>query len=74
MTAQGREGMVVKPLNFNAEVRRGITQPAIKCRGAEPLRIIYGNEYPLPENLEQLRSRNVGAKGSLASREFTLGI
>jgi protein phosphatase len=35
MTAQGREGMVVKPLNFIAEGRRGITQPAIKCRGAE---------------------------------------
>jgi hypothetical protein len=32
MTVQGREGMVVKPLNFIAEGRRGITQPAIKCR------------------------------------------
>jgi hypothetical protein len=38
----GREGMVVKPLNFITEGRRGITQPAIKCRGAEYLRIIYG--------------------------------
>ncbi len=74
MTAQGREGMVVKPLNFIAEGRRGMTQPAIKCRGAEYLRIIYGPEYLLPENLERLRSRNVGAKRSLASREFALGI
>ena len=74
ITAQGREGMVVKPLNFIAEGRRGITQPAIKCRGAEYLRIIYGPEYLLPENLERLRSRNVGAKRSLASREFALGI
>ena len=40
MTAQGREGMVVKPLDFIAEGRRGITQPAMKCRGAEYLRII----------------------------------
>jgi protein phosphatase len=70
----GREGMVVKPLNFITEGRRGITQPAIKCRGAEYLRIIYGPEYLLPENLERLRSRNVGAKRSLASREFALGI
>ena len=70
MTAQGREGMVVKPLNFIAEGRRGITQPAMKCRGAEYLRIIYGPEYLLPANLERLRSRNVGAKRSLASREF----
>ena len=74
MTSQGREGMVVKPLSFIAEGRRGVTQPAIKCRGPEYLRIIYGPEYLLPENLERLRSRNVGAKRSLASREFALGM
>jgi protein phosphatase len=74
MTGRGREGMVVKPLNFIAEGRRGVTQPAIKCRGAEYLRIIYGPEYLLTENLERLRSRAVGAKRSLASREFALGI
>ena len=32
-------------------------QPAIKCRGREYLRIIYGPEYLLPENLSRLRSR-----------------
>ena len=74
MTSRGGEGMVVKPLNFIAEGRRGITQPAIKCRGPEYLRIIYGPEYLLPANLERLRSRNVGAKRSLASREFALGV
>ena len=74
MTSQGREGMVVKPLNFITEGRRGVTQPAIKCRGPEYLRIIYGPEYLLPENLERLRARNVGGKRSLASREFALGI
>jgi protein phosphatase len=74
MTSRGGEGMVVKPLNFIAEGRRGGTQPAIKCRGPEYLRIIYGPEYLLPANLERLRSRNVGAKRSLASREFALGV
>ena len=74
LTSRGGEGMVVKPLNFIAEGRRGITQPAIKCRGPEYLRIIYGPEYLLPQNLERLRARNVGAKRSLASREFALGI
>ncbi len=74
MTAQGQEGMVVKPLDFVAEGRRGLTQPAIKCRGAEYLRIIYGPEYLLPANLERLRQRNVGGKRSLASREFALGL
>ena len=74
MTSQGREGMVVKPLNFITDGRRGVTQPAIKCRGPEYLRIIYGPEYLLPNNLERLRARNVGGKRSLASREFALGI
>jgi protein phosphatase len=74
MTAAGREGMVVKPLDFIAKGRRSFAQPAIKCRGREYLRIIYGPEYLLPENLDRLRSRAVGAKRSLASREFALGI
>ena len=74
MTSAGREGMVVKPLDFVVKGRRGIAQPAIKCRGPEYLRIIYGPEYLLPENLVRLRSRAVGAKRSLASREFALGI
>ncbi|MDX1953053.1 MAG: hypothetical protein SFY81_12800 [Verrucomicrobiota bacterium] len=44
------------------------------CRGREYLRIIYGPEYTAPENLERLRSRGLGAKRSLALREFALGI
>jgi protein phosphatase len=74
LTSRGGEGMVVKPLNFITEGRREVTQPAIKCRGPEYLRIIYGPEYLLPQNLERLRARNVGAKRSLASREFALGV
>jgi protein phosphatase len=74
MTAAGNEGMVVKPLDFISKGRRGFAQPAIKCRGPEYLRIIYGPEYLLPENLERLRSRGVGAKRSLAGREFALGV
>jgi protein phosphatase len=74
MTSHGREGMVVKPLDFISRARRGVTQPAMKCRGPEYLRIIYGPEYLLPVNLERLRSRTVGAKRSLAFREFSLGI
>jgi protein phosphatase len=74
MTAAGNEGMVVKPLDFIARGRRGLAQPAIKCRGPEYLRIIYGPEYLLPENLDRMRSRGVGAKRSLAGREFALGI
>jgi protein phosphatase len=65
--------MVVKPLAFIAR-GRGLLQPAVKCRGREYLRIIYGPEYSLPENLDRLRSRGLGHKRSLALREFALGV
>lgn len=74
MTAAGGEGMVVKPFDFVTRGRRGLVQPAVKCRGREYLRIIYGPEYTTPANLERLRSRGLAAKRSLALREFALGI
>ena len=74
LTESGGEGMVVKPIDFVTMGSRGIVQPAIKCRGREYLRIIYGPEYTAPANLERLRSRGVSAKRSLAAREFALGI
>lgn len=74
LTAAGGEGMVVKPADFLARGRRGIVQPAIKCRGREYLRIIYGPDYDAPEHLERLRERGLGAKRSLAFREFALGL
>lgn len=74
LTSKGGEGMVVKPLDFIAKGRRGVVQPAVKCRGREYLRIIYGPEYTTPANLERLRARGLGAKRSLALREFALGI
>jgi protein phosphatase len=74
LTGGGGEGMVLKPFDFIVRGRRGLVQPAVKCRGREYLRIIYGPEYLLPENLERLRSRGVAKKRSLALREFALGI
>jgi polynucleotide kinase-phosphatase len=74
MTERGGEGMVVKPHTFAARGSHGMVQPAVKCRGREYLRIIYGPEYTLPENLDRLRKRGLGAKRSLALREFALGI
>lgn len=75
LTSRGGEGMVVKPLDFipGWGQKRPI-QPAVKCRGPEYLRIIYGPEYTLPEHLERLRERGVAGKRSLAHREFALGI
>jgi protein phosphatase len=74
LTGSGGEGMVVKPLDFVARGRRGLLQRAVKCRGAEYLRIIYGPEYSAPENLERLRARGLQTKRSLALREFALGV
>jgi len=74
LTARGGEGMVIKSVDFVARGRRSLVQPAIKCRGPEYLRIIYGPEYTLPQNLERLRSRGLSVKRSLALREFALGI
>jgi polynucleotide kinase-phosphatase len=74
LTETGGEGAVVKPLQFVATTSRGLLQPAVKCRGREYLRIIYGPEYTLPEHLERLRERGLSGKRSLALREFALGI
>jgi polynucleotide kinase-phosphatase len=74
LTANGGEGMVVKPADFVAKGPRGLLQPAIKCRGREYLRIIYGPEYDLPHHLDRLRHRGLSAKRSLAIREFCLGV
>jgi protein phosphatase len=74
LTADGGEGMVVKPLDFIARGKKGLLQPAIKCRGREYLRIIYGPHYDRPENLERLKKRGLGHKRSMALREFALGL
>ena len=74
LTAKGGEGMVVKPLDFVARGKKGILQPAVKCRGPEYLRIIYGPDYTMPDNLDRLRERGLNAKRGLALREFALGI
>jgi protein phosphatase len=74
LTGSGGEGMVVKPSEFVTKGRKGLAQPAVKVRGREYLRIIYGPEYASPENLERLKSRGLGTKRSLALREFALGL
>lgn len=72
-TADGGEGMVVKPREFFIRGPKGLLQPALKVRGREYLRIIYGPEYDAPANLVRLRERGLGGKRNLAIREFALG-
>ena len=57
-----------------ARGRRGLVQPAVKCRGRDYLRIIYGPDYDAPEHLDRLRKRGLGQKRAMALSEFSLGL
>ena len=74
LTDKGGEGMVIKPHEFIVYGKGRLLQPAVKCRGREYLRIIYGPEYDLPDTMERLKHRGLSRKRSLAIREFALGI
>ena len=73
LTSEGGEGMVVKPLSYIAKNEGKLLQPAVKCRGREYLRIIYGPEYLEEQHLLRLRKRSLNRKRSLALAEFSLG-
>lgn len=75
MVSEGREGMVVKPMSYIAKgAKGGLIQPAVKVRGPEYLRIIYGPDYDAPDNLKRLKKRGLQTKRALALREFSLGV
>ncbi len=74
LAAAGGEGMVVKPAANLVRTAKGMAQPGLKVRGREYLRLIYGPDYTERANLERLRQRNLGAKRSLALREYALGL
>lgn len=71
MTADGGEGMVVKPIgNLVRDARNRVVVPGLKVRGAEYLRLIYGPSYL--GDLHRLRSRDLRHKRSMAMREYQL--
>ena len=74
LTDSGGEGMVVKPEYYIARNDVKIFQPAVKCRGREYLRIIYGAEYLEKSNLQRLKKRSLSRKRTLALKEFSLGM
>jgi protein phosphatase len=73
-TARGAEGIVVKPPSFTVMGGREMVQPALKVRGVDYLRIIYGVDYDLLENLERLRDRATRSKRARAIKEHALGV
>ena len=74
LTATGVEGIVVKPLTLAAAGTDGPVQPALKVRGADWLRRVYGNDYRAPESLESLRVRSLTTKRARALGQFAVGI
>ena len=75
LTDAGGGGMVVKPLDVIAKGRRFFVQPALKVRGREYLRIIYGPDYLAPEHAVRLKHRAVGAKPpGLAARASSASV
>lgn len=74
ITAEGHEGIVIKPETFRAWNNNKIIQPAIKVRGRAYLHIIYGMDYLAPENLSRLRKRKTSKKERHALMESALGM
>ncbi|WP_311516876.1 polynucleotide kinase-phosphatase [uncultured Corynebacterium sp.] len=72
LTAAGAEGIVIKP-ETNAHAPAG-TQPGLKVRGRDYLRMIYGPDYLDPARLTALRNRNLAPKRTAALREYALGL
>ena len=68
------KGAAIKPPDFIATKGNELLQPAVKCRGREYLRIIYGPEYLLDGNLDRLKKRSLSRKRNLALSEFALGV
>jgi hypothetical protein len=57
LSAKSEEGLVVKPLPFVPKGRRGMAQPALKCRSTHHLRLVYGPEYDSRTEHEALIAR-----------------
>lgn len=63
-----------EPLEFLPKTTGKPVQPAVKCRGREYLRLIYGPDYSDEANLSRLSQRALSGKRTLAAREFLLGL
>lgn len=74
MTENGHEGIVIKPFDFLAHHKGKLLQPAIKVRGREYLRIIYGMDYTDETIMKRLKQRNPSRKMKNALLEFKLGL
>lgn len=70
----GGEGFVYKPYQLGYAENGFMHQPAIKVRGREYLRIIYGIDYLEKEVLEKLKQRKIKNKRLLATQEHEIAM
>lgn len=67
------EGFVIKPLNYNNFSQDDyIIQPALKVRGKEYLRMIYGINYLDDEYFKEVSRRNIKRKRLMAAQQHEL--
>lgn len=74
ITAEGHEGIVIKPETFRSWNGNKMIQPALKVRGRAYLHIIYGMDYLAPEHISRLRKRKTSKKERHALLESALGM
>lgn len=74
MTAEGHEGIVIKPETFRSWNGNKMMQPALKVRGRAYLHLIYGMDYLAPEHVSRLRKRKTSKKERHALLESALGM
>ena len=67
---EGYEGVIFKSEYFTQEN----ATPMLKCRGKEYLRIIYGINYDMPDQLAKHKCRRTSRKRKLHYNETLLGI
>ena len=66
--------MVVKPLSFIHRGNRGISQPAVKCRGGSTCGSSTAPSTPPKRTFPGCGHGGLGRKRSLALGEFALGV
>ncbi len=71
---QGGFGWRVSPVEGAPPGRRGWIQPALKCRGPEALRLVYGLDYTREDQMEIVLKRNLTACRTQAAREWALAL
>lgn len=69
---EGGEGFVYKPMRPEVTNDGAPVQPALKVRGRDYLRLIYGMHYLETPFFEKVQKRRVGAKRRLAMQENLL--